>query len=345
MAEAVVMVETWRGKRVESRHRGHAVVVNREGAVVAAWGNAALSVFPRSAIKALQALPLVESGALDRFRLPEPALALACGSHYGEPEHVSLVASILAAIGLGPEALACGAHLPEDSDAANALIRAGTAPSVLHNNCSGKHVGMLATARHCGDPVAGYEHRDHPVQRRIRAALEELANYPLPEDALAVDGCSVPTFALPLAALARAMVFLAGVGTAGQRQAPGLREQALARIAAAWGRHPHLIGGRNAFDSRVMALGPGILMKSGAEGIGVAILPTAGLACVVKIEDGSPRAKNVAMLALLHRLGVVDARSTGLAALAEPNLTNWAGRTVGAVRPAADWLTGWSERI
>jgi L-asparaginase II len=325
---APVLIDVWRGALVESRHRARAVVADARGRVVAAWGDPEAPIYPRSAVKALQALPLVETGALDAFGLGERELALACGSHHGEPYHIDLARRWLERIGLEPAALACGAHPPFDEGAAAALIRAGLPATVLHNNCSGKHLGLLTTARHGGDPVEGYSQPGHPVQRRIAAVLEAMTGAALATAPVAVDGCGVPTWGLPLVGLATAMARFADPGGL-----PPARAAAVLRVREAWGRHPELIGGETSFDTRMMReTGGAVLIKSGGEGVGVAVLKDRALGIALKIEDGTPRAKNVAMAALLRRFGVGVPDG-----LAQPAVTNWAGRTVGAIRPTAGW--------
>lgn len=326
---APVMVEVWRGDLVESRHRGHAVLADAAGRVVAAWGNPDAPVYPRSAVKALQALPLVETGALDAFGLGDRELALACGSHHGEPGQVDLVRSWLKRLGLEPAALECGAHAPFDEDAAAALVRAGLPATALHNNCSGKHLGLLTTARHCGEPVEGYSQPGHPAQRRIAAVLEAMTGAALIRAPIAIDGCGVPTWGLPLTGLATAMARFADPGGL-----PCARAAAVLRVREAWRRHPEAIGGLTSFDTGLMRAAAGaVLVKSGAEGVGVAVLPHRRLGLALKIEDGAPRARNVALAALLRRFGISGIPD----GLATPAVTNWAGRTVGVIHPAAGW--------
>ncbi len=333
-----VMAELWRGDWVESRHRGHAVVADASGQILEAWGDPWLSVYPRSAVKSLQAIPLVESGALDAFGLGSEDLALACASHSGEPCHVERLGHWLSRMGLEPSALMCGAHPPFDEDAAAALIRAGMPATAIHNNCSGKHLGLLTTILHHREPLAGYHHPDHPAQRRVAAILEAMTGVACAQAPMAVDGCGVPTWAMPLAALATAMArFAAPVIPASLGADPSLvsaRLAALLRVREAWSRHPVLIGGRTSFDTGVMEGAPGaVLVKSGGEGIAVAVLMERELGIALKIEDGTPRGKNVALAALLRRFGVAVSD-----ALAVPVLTNWSGRPVGVLRPAPGWL-------
>lgn len=325
-----VLVELVRGERVESRHRGAVAVCDAAGAVAAAWGDVERPVFPRSAVKPLQALPLVETGAADAFGLGAAEIALACGSHSGEPRHVELARRWLARLGLDEAALACGAHPPLDAAAAEALIRQRRAPTPLHNNCSGKHLGFLTTARHLGEPVAGYLEPGHPVQRRVTAALAGMTGHDPAATGWAVDGCGIPTHALPLRAIARGMARLgAPHGLAPARRA------AAARIRAAMAVHPELVAGRGRLDTAVMRAAPEVLVKAGAEGVFTACLPALGLGVALKIADGAKRAAEVALLAVLERLGALDAGAR--AALADrfaPPLLNVAGRRVGVLRPA-----------
>ncbi|MDX1607534.1 MAG: asparaginase, partial [Candidatus Competibacterales bacterium] len=202
-----VLAEVWRGTLTESRHRGAIAVCDAGGRLHAAWGDVERPVYPRSAIKPLQALPLVESGALDAFGLGEAELALACASHSGETMHVEPVRDWLRRLGLGPDDLACGPQPPTHGPSRRALQRAGEAPGSLHNNCSGKHASFLTLARHRGDPVAGYEQPEHPVQQAWIGVLSELTG--VDPQATGTDGCGIPVRALGLRATAQAMARLA----------------------------------------------------------------------------------------------------------------------------------------
>lgn len=327
-----VLVEVTRGTTVESRHRGRALIADASGQVLAHWGDFEGLVFPRSAIKPIQALPLVESGAADAFGLDEADLALACASHNGEAVHADRAAAILAKIGCGVDDLECGAHPPYDADSVEALAAAGRKPSALHNNCSGKHVGFLAVARHKGEPTAGYIERSHPVQQRWIGILEQLSSQDLTAAPWGRDGCSIPTLALSLGGLAVAMARLAN--PAGL---PDHRVTAIQRIRRAWGTHPYLVAGRDRFDTRVMeATGGKVLVKAGAEGVSCACLPDQGLGIAVKIDDGSERAASAAMAALLGHVGAIDAAArAALADVLTVPLINRRDFTVGEVRPAA----------
>ena len=201
--EDPILIEVTRGPLVESWHRGAVAVAAPSGALALRLGDVERLVFPRSAVKALQALPLIETGAADRFGFGAAEIALACGSHAGTERHTHLAAAMLERAGLSESALGCGAHAPLGASAANALIKAGEVPSQLHNNCSGKHAGMLATAVHLKEPIKGYWEPAHPVQARVHEALVDLSGLPLGDDVRGFDGCSVPNWAMPLSAMAR----------------------------------------------------------------------------------------------------------------------------------------------
>ncbi|MBW7852103.1 MAG: asparaginase [Rhodospirillales bacterium] len=328
MSANPVLVEVLRGDRVESLHRGAVAVAAADGRLVIGRGDFGRPVFPRSAVKPLQALPLIETGAADRFGLDARHIALACASHSGTSEHTGRVAEWLERLGLGPDALGCGAHVPIDAAAAHALIRAGEGPSALHNNCSGKHTGFLSAARHLGETTAGYIRRDHPAQRRVAATLAEMTG--AADAPWAVDGCGIPTFALPLSAIAAGMARLADPAAL----APA-RRGAVLRIRDAMSRHPVLVAGPGRFDTEVMTAAPQVLVKGGAEGVHAAILPARGLGVAVKIDDGAGRAAEVAMLAVLHGLGAFTPEQwAALEHRARPVIRNVAGLPVGCARPA-----------
>lgn len=329
-----VLVEVTRGGAVESRHRGAAAVADAEGAIVAAWGDVERPVFPRSAVKPIQALPLLETGAAERFQLSDAEVALACASHNGEAEHTRAVAVWLRRLGLAAGDLECGAHAPTYPETAKAQERRGEAPSALDNNCSGKHAGFLATALFMGEPTRGYIEPGHPVQKRVGQALAEMTGCDLAAAPWGVDGCGIPTFALPLAAIARAMARLA----APEGLAPA-RRRAAERIVAAMAAHPHLIAGQERFDTRAIAAAHGaFVVKGGAEGVHAAIVPGRGLGLALKIEDGAARASDVAMTALLAHLGLLtNGIDEALEDYAPRPIYNVAGRAVGEVRATAGW--------
>lgn len=326
-----VLVEVTRGGRVESRHAGAFAVLDAEGGVVLSAGDIDRPIFPRSAVKVIQALPLVESGAADGFGLDDEALALACASHGGEPRHVEVAARMLAAAAQGVAQLECGAHWPSHAAAARALACEGTGPSALHNNCSGKHAGFVCLACGTGADPAGYIRPRHAVQRMVKAALEGVTGFRLAEGSHGIDGCSIPTYAIPLRALA---LGFARIGT-GHGLEPA-RAAAAARLRAAVARHPFLVAGSERFDTRVMeALGLRAFVKVGAEGVFCAALPELGLGIALKCDDGASRAAEVVMAGLLRRLMTLSqAEEAVLAPLAAPVMHNWNGLEVGRMRLA-----------
>ena len=327
-----VLVEVLRGALTESRHRGSLAVVDADGATVLALGDVAAPVYPRSAVKPLQALPLIESGAADRFGLSDEELALACASHGGEPAHVAVAARMLARAGLDVDALECGTHWPSHQPSAQALARSGGAPSALHNNCSGKHAGFLCVACAAGVDHHGYVGARHPVQREVKAAIDSLTGIGVSEDACGIDGCSIPTWAVPLAALAHAFArFGSGQGLAPERA------KAAARLRAAIAAQPYFVAGTGRFCSEIMRLlGVRALVKTGAEGVYCAALPVEGLGIALKCDDGGTRAAEVTMAAAIARfLPLPDEERAVLDRFVRPTLRNWNGVEVGGLRPVA----------
>ncbi|HEY8393464.1 MAG TPA: asparaginase [Thermaerobacter sp.] len=327
-----LLVEVTRGAYVESRHWGHAVVVDGEGRLVAAFGDPEHVTFLRSTLKPFQALAVVASGAADRFGFDAADIALMCGSHVGEPVHVRRAAGMLQKIGLGPEALACGVHAPVSAAARRALREAGQEPTVLHNNCSGKHAGMLALARHRGWAPEGYQHPEHPVQEELRRLVARLTGLsPGPGGLIeATDGCGVVTFGMPLVAAARLFSLLAR-----PERLPEPLGPALARIRAAMVAHPEMVRGDGEFDTEVIrATGGAWIGKVGAEGFYAAALAS-GHALALKIADGSDRARPVAVIAILRRLGLLPPGAGDLVARwGRRPVRSVRGEVVGEIRPA-----------
>ena len=335
-----VLVDVLRGGTVESARRGALAVLDADGAVVAALGDIDRPIFPRSAVKILQALPLVGSGAADALGLDDAELALACASHRGEPRHAQTAAGMLAKAGLDAQALECGAHWPYDEAAARALAAQGRGPSALHNNCSGKHAGFLCLA--CtlhGDKAdlrryaRGYVDPGHPVMREVGAALQATTGHDLADTPCGTDGCSIPTYAIPLRRLALAFARVgAGVGLSPSHAL------AAARLRRAVAAAPFMVAGTGRFDTRVMErLGERVFCKVGAEGVYCAALPERGLGVAIKIDDGNnARACEVVMAALIERCVTLDdADATFVRGLSEPRLHNWNGIEVGRLAPAS----------
>ncbi|CAK0775099.1 L-asparaginase II [Azospirillaceae bacterium] len=340
-AESPVMVETTRGSVVESWHHGHAVVVDAGGRIIMRWGNIGVWIYPRSAIKPIQSLSMVEANALSPLGLGEPELALACSSHSGEFRHIRLLTAWMNRLRVSLEDLECPAAPPLDHEAAEEIIRRNEALSPLHNNCSGKHLGMISLARAINASVCGYSHYDHPAQQKIlqttceMTGLLERSGFEPSHAPWAPDGCGAPSIAMPLYHLALGMARLAD-----PRGLSETRIKAIQSVRRAWAQHPYLIAGRNRFDTVMMQASPGhLLMKTGAEGVACAVLPRRGLGVALKIEDGSSRACHVAMAALLYALRTpIESRTVTLTELLTPAVLDGAMRPVGVSRPAAGWL-------
>ncbi len=326
-----ILVEVTRGPVVESAHRGAVCVMDGDGKVVLALGDVHRPIFPRSAVKALQALPLVESGFADSYGLTADEIALAVSSHSGEPVHAETAARMLAKAGRDMSCLECGAHWPMGEKAARALAASGGKPTALHNNCSGKHAGFICLACGLDEEPEGYIQPGHAVQRAIAGAMEEMTGAAHGADSMGIDGCSIPTYAIPLTALARGFArFATGAGLGRERA------RAATRIRLAVAAHPHMVAGAGRFDTRIMqALGARIFTKTGAEGVFCAAIPELGLGVALKCDDGGTRAAEVAMAALVAKfLPLSEEEQRALAPLLSPSLRNWNGIEVGRVRPA-----------
>ena len=320
-----ILVEVTRGVAVESRHSGACVVVDAAGGVVHSIGAVDQMVFPRSAIKPVQALPLIETGAAEHFNLTDQEIALATASHNGEAEHVAGVRAWLTRLGMSEADLACGVHPSLSLDVALGLARADVLLGRAHNNCSGKHAGFLTTALHKGEPLAGYVGADHPVQRRVADAMQDMAGVRLSAESCGIDGCGIPACSMPLRALARSMA----------RMTDTQARPAAARIVRAMTAHPHLVAGTGRADTRIMQACAGrVASKIGAEGVHIAIVPEHGWGIALKIDDGAARASEIAMVNVLDQLGLLDAAArVALGDVLEKPLINTLGAPVGVVRP------------
>lgn len=323
---AVPMIELWRGGMLESEHRGHAVIVG-PGGIEMAWGDPEAVIFPRSSVKIIQALPLLESGAAEAASLTDRHLALACASHSGAELHREAVTDWLATLGLHDDDLRCGAHLPYDKTEKRRLICSDTAPCQAHNNCSGKHAGFLTLNRHLG---GGSEYIDlsHPVQRAVKSAFEEVTGVSSP--GYGIDGCSAPNFATTLSGLGRAMQFFAAARPEGNA-----REAAAARLTRAMASFPELVAGEGRACTALMRAMKGrVAVKTGAEAVYVAILPEQQRGIALKIMDGGTRASEAAITALLIRIGGLDRHAPIADRLLFGALRNWRGIVTGELRLA-----------
>jgi len=328
-SNAPITIEVTRGTFVESTHAVDAIIADADGAIVSTYGDEDLALFPRSAIKSLQALPLVESGAADAFRLEDRHLALACSSHNGQDMHVSGAREILFRAGLEETCLECGAQLPrfpEDQAKLN-----GTDPTPIHNNCSGKHAGFLAFASHAGFEAKNYIQFEHPVQQEIADTMEMVTGAKHGVDNYAIDGCSIPTFKIPLIDMAKAYAKFS-VG----KDANSVRSKAMIRLRDACMKHPEMVAGDKRACTKLMESLPNrVFVKVGAEGVYSAALPELGIGIAMKARDGNFRAVEVAVTSLIaDLLELNDSEIKALAPLVQPKLKNWNKLEVGAVRVA-----------
>ncbi len=324
-----VLVEVTRAASVESVHRGAVAVCDDVGRMVLQLGDIERPVFPRSAVKAIQALSLVESGAADALGFGNEELALACASHSGEAVHVETARAMLAGVGLDNGALECGAHWPMNQDAMAELARSGGTPLALHNNCSGKHAGFICLCCHSGVEPAGYVGAAHWLQETVRGAMEDVIGARHAAENRGTDGCSIPTYAVPLKSLAHGFARMASGKGLGRERARAAKRLMDACMAA-----PFHVSGTGRMDAKLMEIAPGrIFVKTGAEGVYCAALPELGLGIAVKCDDGAGRAAEAVVSAVLAKILSDDAElAEKLRALSRPTLTNWNGIDVGGVR-------------
>ncbi len=336
---AAVLVEVWRGPIIESLHRGHLVAVDGEGNTIAEIGDAETVTFIRSSGKPFQAIPLITSGAADRFGLTEKEIAIACGSHSGQPIHVETAQSILQKIGLDASALKCGVHEPFSPEVARELVTHQQSPNVLQNNCSGKHAGMLALAKHLGAPTETYDSPDNAVQQHILSAVSQFSDMPPQEIKIGTDGCGVPVFALSV----RAMALMYARLVHPPEHFDATVKNACRRIVHAMTTYPEMVGGtKDRLDTELIHAGGGrLISKIGAEGVyTVGVLPCdqwrTGIGFALKIEDGDDkRARPPAVIEALRQLSVLHDREISSLALYAPTpITNRRGEQVGEARAA-----------
>ena len=331
------LVEVTRGAITESRHRGHIVVVEPDGNIVNYLGSPQNVTFLRSSAKPFQALPLLTSGAADRYEFTDREVALACASHNGESIHTELASSMLQKIGLGPEALKCGIHEPYSVEVAGNLRLQGKMPNVLQNNCSGKHAGMLAVAKHIGAPIDNYHLAENPVQKAIADVMSQFSDVAVTDMSVAIDGCAVPVFGITVKAMALAYARLVSPPATFDKPT----RDACARIVRVMSAYPELIGGTSdRLDTEIMRAAPGrLISKVGAEGVYTAgIVPCEewprGLGLALKIEDGDDkRARPTVVVETLRQLGVLRDKSLdAVARYAFFPVSNRPGEVVGEVQ-------------
>ncbi|HEX7297041.1 MAG TPA: asparaginase [Pyrinomonadaceae bacterium] len=332
------LVEVRRGAITESRHRGHIAATSGDGLLAAYAGFPETVTFLRSSAKPFQAIPVLVSGAADRFGFTEQEVALACGSHNGEPVHTQIAAEMLTKVGVDASALRCGVHEPYSPEAAQALRDKGELPSALHNNCSGKHAAMLAFAKHIGAPLENYTSPEHPIQLAIARTVSQFSAIPLEDLSVGVDGCGVPVFGITIRAMALAYVRLVS-----PRDFEPRVRHACERIVKAMTKYPELIGGtKDRLDTEIMRAAPGaIVSKVGAEGVYTAgVLPCEqwpqGVGLALKIEDGDDRrARPTVVIESLRQLGVLRDKSLEhVSRYAFFPVHNRAGDLVGEIRAA-----------
>jgi len=316
-----IIAEVFRGSIVESRHRGAFAVVGLSGKTLAHLGDIQTPIFPRSAIKAFQCLPLIESGAADHFKLTDEEIALCCSSHNGEAEHVRVARSILQKCGATEDAFECGAHMPGSKDATYELIRQNRLPGQVHNFCSGKHAGMIALARHLGVPVQDYVRPDHPVQKKVAETLTSYCEVDISKAPLGIDGCSVPSWAVPLRKTAIGFAKLCDP-----------QNKAAAWIIKAVRDNPFMIAGTDRFDTNIMRAVPRLFLKLGAEGLFCGCIPHAGLGFALKCDDGAYRGAEVAAARMLEKLDVwTNEEKQALQKFTHQALKNWRKIAIGEV--------------
>ena len=327
-----VLVEVTRGEMVESRHRGAVALAHSNGQTISGIGDVARLIYPRSALKPLQALHLIESGAAAAYQLGEREIALACASHNAEEQHVAAVVQWLNKLGLDESALECGAHSPRRSFDREALLSQGKKPGPAHNNCSGKHCGFLTAALHGEHPPQAYIAREHPVQQAVMTLIGELAGISLQEAPHGIDGCGIPVAGIPLDHLAMAFArFASGDGLSGGRAS------AARQVYDAMVNEPFMVAGTKRWCTNAIEAGRGaFIVKTGAEGVYCAAIPEAGIGVALKIDDGAHRASECAMGAVLSKIpGLRALFADSPAELIRVPVKNVAGKTVGEIAPGS----------
>ena len=327
----VVLAEISRGPFLESTHFGHAVICDDTGKVIKSWGHPDEMILPRSSCKMIQALPLITSGASAAFGLTMRQLALACASHQGAAIHTDAVMNWLENLGLGEADFRCGAQMPNDRAAREALRKSDHSPCQFHNNCSGKHSGFLTLSKHL---KAGPEYIevDHPVQRACLEAFEMTTNAKSP--GFATDGCSAPNYAASLSDVARSMAWFASAAQRSDRAS-----KAAHKLVDAMRLYPELVAGEGRACTELMqAMDGKVAIKTGAEGVYIAIIPEKKIGIAVKVMDGARRGSECAIAALLVAVGVLNPDHPATKKRMNASITNWRGIETGFIRPAADLI-------
>lgn len=325
------LVEVTRGGAVESAHRGRALVMRSDGEILWSVGDIDELTYPRSSLKAFQALPMVASGAVEAFGLDDVELALTCASHNGEAAHVERVKEFLAKLGLSVTDLECGLHWPMGEQASRDLAWQHHSPDACHNNCSGKHAGMLALALQKGLETKGYVRADHPVQQAIRQCIERCCDVDLADAPVSPDGCAAPIWAMPLHRLA-----LGFARFADPARLPAEYRGAASRLYQAAVKEPFYVAGTDRYCTQVMEELKGrAFLKVGAEGVYIASIPEWKVGVALKVDSGAKGAAEVALSEILYRLGLLIADEHR-----EPAIRNRNGVQTGEWRPAADAFDG-----
>lgn len=329
-----VLVNIWRGNAIESRHRGSVAVVRSDGQLVLSAGDVLHHTFPRSAIKFIQAIPFVESGAVEHYALSNEHIALACASHNGEPVHAGMVSDWLERIGCDASQLECGATLPMHEATRYDMLARGEGPTRVHHNCSGKHLGIMSTCCHMGESVDNYRLYSHSAQQRWFDVLASMSNSRVTQLPWGYDGCGIPCVAMPLQRIALAMARFADAH--GQDAA---RTNAIQRIQKAVAEHPYMVAGKERLCTDLMELlAPSVLVKVGAEGCYTACIPEQGIGIALKMDDGQDRGARVALGAVLEKLGVISREvQQQLVEYLAPTLTNSRGDAIGRAEVSSDW--------
>lgn len=324
------LVKVLRGELVESLHRGHIAVVNAKGELLYSAGNPQEVVYARSSMKPLQAIPIVETGAADHFNFNDADLSLACASHNGEDQHTGRVQSILNRTNLSISDLQCGTHNPRWEETFKELIKNDKPITPIYNNCSGKHSGMLATAKHMNESTADYYKLDHPVQKRILKVISELTEVPENEIEIGIDGCGVPVHGLPLVNLALSFAKLADPSSLEPS-----RQESINKVTSAMMAAPEMVGGTDRFCSDFMRVLDGRMFgKAGAEAVYAIGDKETGIGIAIKIEDGNGRATSPVAVEVLNQLGLLtDLQIEQLSSYHYPQLKNARKETIGELRP------------